>query len=70
MDGVYINLDKLLLALTQNDVFVERKQECFCSCHLDMYESNSPVIGINGGMKLAHFSLFFLLSVHGFLRKP
>jgi hypothetical protein len=41
-----------------------------CSCDLDMYESNSPVIGINGGTKLAHFSLFFVNYLYVFLRKP
>jgi len=58
--------------LTQIDVFIKGKQECFCSCDLDVYESNSLVIGINGGTKLTHFSLFFLnyLYMYVFLRKP
>jgi hypothetical protein len=45
-------------AFTQIDVFIKSNQQCFCSCDLDMYGNNSPVIRINDDTKLAPLLTF------------
>jgi hypothetical protein len=45
-------------AFTQIDVFIKSNQQCFCSCDLDSYGNNSPVIRINDGTKLAPLLTF------------